>query len=106
MEDKLNEKIEAFAKLVAGDVKLRLKWIENEYRENFDKLSGPIEEIEFRLSDWKSDSEALLEYGKTNNFTILTVQAEAKLEIIKSMDGVLFRELGRFGYKSLFDVEE
>ena len=101
---KLNERVDLFVASLTHDLKDRLKWVENEYRENFDKLSGPIEEIEYQLRSWKSDSEALLDYGKENNFTIVTVQAEAKMEIIKSMDGALFRELGRFGYKSLFDV--
>lgn len=93
-----------FVASLTHDLKDRLKWVENEYRENFDKLSGPIEEIEFQLRSWKSDSEALLECGKENNFTVTIIRAESRMEIIKSMDGVLFRELGRFGYKSLFDV--
>lgn len=107
METKeLNKKIKSFVESLTSDIKYRVEELEGIYRENFDRLSGHLEEIAYQLRDWKSNADSLLDYGKENGFNIATIQAEAKLEVIKSMDETLTQELGRFGYKSVFELTE
>ena len=100
---KLNELISTFTQRLKEDIEHRVKTLEKNYESEYNRLRGPIDEISFQMRDWKRTMESLEEDIKKESFTVAKVQWEAKLEIINHMDSVLERELGRFGYTSVFE---
>ena len=101
--NKLNNLINTLTKELKEDIERRVTALEKKYESEYNRLSGPIDEIRFQMRDWKQTMESLEEDINKESFTVAKVQWEAKLEIINHMDSVLERELGRFGYTSVFE---
>ena len=101
--NKLNKLINTFTKELKEDIERRVTTLEKKYESEYNRLSGPIDEIRFQMRDWKHTVEAMSEDTDPTMFPIAKIQWEAKLEIINHMDSVLERELGRFGYTSVFE---
>ena len=104
--EKLNKLIDTLAKEVKEDIERRVTILEKKYAADTNQIVGAIDEIRFQMRDWKQTMESLEEDINHESFTVAKVQWEAKLEIINHMDSVLERELGKFGYVSIFKTEE
>ena len=103
---KLDKLIKALTKEIKEDLEYKVKRLEKDYEAEYNKLDGHMAEIMFHLRDWKGSVEATLEDTDPTMFPIAKIQWEAKLEVINYMDSVLERELGKFGYVSIFKTEE
>ena len=101
--NKLNNLINTLTKELKEDIKSRVTNLEKKYAADTNQIVGAIDEIRFQMQDWKDSVEAVSEDTDPTMFPIAKIQWEAKLEIINHMDSVLERELGRFGYTSVFD---
>ena len=104
--EKLNKLIDTLAKEVKEDIERRVTVLEKNYKSDINRIGGAVAEVRFQMHDWKRTMESLEEDINHESFTVAKVQWEAKLEIINHMDGVLERELGRFGYTSVFEKGE
>ena len=101
--NKLNNLINTLTKELKEDIKSRVTNLEKKYAADTNQIVGAIDEIIFQMQDWKDSVEAVSEDTDPTMFPIAKIQWEAKLEIINHMDSVLERELGRFGYTSVFE---
>ena len=101
--NKLNKLINALTEELKEDIESRVTSLEKKYAADTNQIVGAIDEIRFQMRDWKQTMESLEEDINKESFTVAKVQWEAKLEIINHMDSVLERELGRFGYTSVFE---
>ena len=101
--NKLNNLINTLTKELKEDIKSRVTNLEKKYAADTNQIVGAIDEIRFQMQDWKDSVKAVSEDTDPTMFPIAKIQWEAKLEIINHMDSVLERELGRFGYTSVFD---
>ena len=102
----LNKLIDTLAKEVKEDIERRVTSLEKNYASDINQIGGAIDEVRFQMHDWKHFMESLEEDINKESFTIAKIQWEAKLEVINHMDSVLERELGKFGYVSIFKTEE
>lgn len=100
--EKLNNLIDTLAKEVKEDIERRVTVLEKNYASDINQIGGAVDEVRFQMHDWKQTMESLEEDINHESFTVAKVQWEAKWEIINHMDSVLERELGRFGYTSVF----
>ena len=104
--EKLNKLIDTLAKEVKEDIERRVTVLEKNYASDINQIGGAVDEVRFQMHDWKRTMESLEEDINKECFTVTQLPIEPQLEIINHMDSVLERELGKFGYVSIFKTEE